>query len=184
MRLLAALVLAGLCAGAQAQVNRDPLTVREVDLMRERAQDSKRRIDLLIGFARDRVLVLEQMRNASRADVHNGGRQEELLEDLAGLIDELDDNLAMYSKHGDDLRRPLRHVLDAEAELQCKLKALDDPATPQPKGHIALEDALDSLQSSIENANAMLTAEIAKRGEEKHKEKLDHQEVKQERTSP
>ena len=43
---------------------------------------------------------------------------------------------------------------------------------------ISLEDASDSLQSSIESAKSMLAGQIEKRGEEKDKEKLDRQEAK------
>ena len=101
--------------------------------MRETAQDPKKRIDLLIAFARERVLAIERLRSATKPGLDDSGKVADLLGDLAALIDELDDNLAMYNSHSEDLRRPLRHVLDAEAEFQQKLNALNDTATPMQK---------------------------------------------------
>ena len=173
------LLLALLCmlyGGALAQTRRDPLTSLEVDQMRDSAPDSKRRIGLLLGFAGARLLAVERLLGAVHPDPRDVAKAEELLGDFALLIDELDDNLAMYSKHGEDLRPQLRRVLDAEAGFQPRLKAIaDHAAEPQTTGvethstdphgmAAALEEASDSLQSSSESANAMLAAENLKRG--------------------
>lgn len=179
MRLLVALLVAALCACAPAQMRHDPLNSREVDLMRDSAQEPNRRIDLLIGFTRERLMAIEQLHAAKDGNDHSS-KVAGLLDELADLIDELDDNLDAYSKHGDDLRRPLRHVLEAEGEFQQRLKSLDDHASPPEKRRIesSLENASDSLQSSLDSAKSMLAAQIEKRGEEKDKEKLDRQEAK------
>ncbi len=185
MKIVSALLVAGIvaafCPCAQAQMGHDPLTSREAELMRDSAQEPKRRIDLLIGFTRERVMAVEQPHVTAKDGVDNSAKLAGMLDELADLIDELDDNLAMYSKRGDDLRRPLRHVLEAEGEFEQKLKSLESRASPEEKRRIAisLEDATDSLQSSIESAKAMLASQIAKLGEEKDKEKLDRQEAKQ-----
>lgn len=180
MRVFAALLLAALCACVQAQPRHDPLNSREVDLMRDSAQEPTRRIDLLIGFTRERVMAVEQLHAAARDGNDSSAKVAGMLNEMADLIDELDDNLAAYSKRGEDLRRPLRNVLEAEAEFQQKLKSLGDDATAPEKRRIAisLEDASDSLESSMDSAKAMLAAQIEKRGEEKDKEKLDRQEAK------
>ena len=161
-----------LCIGAFAQLRHDPLTSIEVDQMRDSAPDPGRRIDLLLGFARARLLGAEKLRVNANSGQHDIAKAEELLGDFALLIDELDDNLEMYSKRGEDLRTPLRHVLDAEAGFQTELKDLANQVVPaQTRGPAAvgltaaLEDAKDSLQSSSESAGAMLAAEERKRGE-------------------
>jgi hypothetical protein len=179
MKMLVALLLAGLCASAHGQTRHDPLNSREVELMRDSAQEPIRRIDLLIGFSRERVMTVEQLHGTAKDGGDNAGTLAGILDELTDLIDELDDNLEMYSKHGADLRRPLSHVLEAEAELHQKLRSLEDSATPPEKRRIAiaLEDASDSLQSSMDSAKSMLAAQIEKRGEEKDKEKLDRQEA-------
>lgn len=180
MKVLIAILMAGLCAGAQAQMHHDPLNDREVDQMRDSAQDPKKRIDLLIGFSRDRVLTIERLRTSNKAGLADAGKVADLLTDLAALIDEMDDNLVMYNGHSEDLRRPLRHVLDAEAEFQKKLATLNDNATPLQKHRFAaaLEDASESIKSSTESARAMLADQVEKKGEEKSKEKPDSKKGK------
>jgi len=177
--MLAAILLVGLSPVAQAQIHHDPLTAREVDEMRDSAQDPKKRVEYLIDFARERVLAIDRLRTTTRPGLDDAGKMEQLLTDLAELIDELDDNLDMYNRHSEDLRRPLRQVIGAEAEFQQKLKALDDTATPLQKRRFAaaLEDASDSLESSTDSARAMLADQIAKKGEEKKNDKADRQEV-------
>ncbi len=181
MKILIAILLACFCVGAQAQVRHDPLNAREVEQMRETAQDPKKRIELLISFSRDRMLAVERLRSSNKPGLDDGARVADLLGDLAVLIDELDDNLSMYNGHSEDLRRPLRHVIDAEAEFQQKLKVLGDNASPLQKRRFAaaLDDASDSLRTSTETARAMLADQIEKKGEEKNKEKLDRHDAKQ-----
>jgi hypothetical protein len=180
LKILAAILLFGLCAGAQAQHHHDPLNDREVEQMRESAQDPKKRIELIISFARERVLAIERLRSATKPGLDDSEKVADLLGDLASMIDELDDNLTMYGGHSEDLRRPLRHVLDAEVEFQQKLKTLNDNATPLQRKRFAaaLEDATESLRSSTESARAMLADQLEKKGEEKNKGKLDRQDAK------
>jgi hypothetical protein len=182
MRILAALLLVGLCAAAQAQRGHDPLNPREVEAMRESAQEPKKRVDLLLSFARERVLAIERLRSAAKPGKDDPSAIAELLTDLASLIDELDDNLAMYNGHSEDLRRPLQHVLDTESEFLKKLAVLDQNATPLERRRFAaaLEDASDSLKTSVEGARVMLADQIAKKGEDKGKEKSDHKGAKPE----
>jgi hypothetical protein len=193
VKILPVIVLAGLCGVAGAQMRHDPLNAREVDQLRENAQEPKKRIDLLISFARERMLAIERMRgvaqpatqSATQPDAKLGGgdsdRMADLLADLAAVVDELDDNLEMYNGHSEDLRRPLRHVLEAEAEFLPKLEALNEGATPLQRRRLAaaVEDAADSVKSSSESARAMLDGQIAKKGEEKEKEKPGRREAQQ-----
>jgi len=167
--LLGGLLLAGLGVSGQAQAHRDPLTDREVELLRDSAQVPKQRIEYLVGFARERMLAVDRLRGAGTPGPHEAAKMGELLSDLALLIDELDDNLEMYNKHSEDLRRPLRRVLDAEGEIQQKLKGLRDAATPGQKRQFAveLEDASDAVESSSVAARAMLADQLTKKGEEK-----------------
>jgi hypothetical protein len=160
-------------AGAEAQSRHDPLTEREVEILRESAREPKKRIEFLVGFIRERVLAIDRIRTFSRSGLDDGNKLGQLLGDVASLIDELDDNLDMYNKHSEDLRRPLRHVLEAEDDFQQKLKALSDAATPLQKRNFAgaLADASDSLSSSAESARTMLADQLAKKGEDKSKEK-------------
>ena len=177
MKTLAVLLLFVLCAGASAQLHHDPLSSLEVDQMRDTAQEPERRIDLLLGFAHARLLGVERLHVQGKSAGADLAKAEELLGDFALLIDELDDNLDAYDRHGEDLRKPLRHVLDTEAGLQQELKGLADKiAQLQAQGPTvgltaAMADATDSLQSSSESAGAMLAAEERKRGQAQSEKK-------------
>ena len=164
--------------GAAAQSRSDPLNDREIDAMREHAQEPKKRIDLMIGFANERVMAIDRLRTATPM---NSAKVADLLDELASVVDEIDDNLQMYNGHSEDLRRPLRHVLSAETEFQKKLAELNTQATPAQRRVFAasMEDAAESISSSTDSAKAMLADQIAKKGEEKDKEKLDKEEAKQ-----
>jgi hypothetical protein len=158
---------------AAAQTRHDPLNAREVEQMRDSAQDPKKRVELVLSFASERMLAIERLRTAAKPGANDPATIASLLADLAGLIDELDDNLDMYNRHSEDLRNPLRHVLDAEAEFQKKLAELGESATAQQKRLFAaaLEDATDSIKTSSESTRAMLADQIAKKGEVKSKDK-------------
>lgn len=180
MKILVAVLLAALCACALGQSRNDPLTSREVDLLRDTAQQPPQRIRLLISFAEQRMLAAERLRNPARPGFTDPDKVSDLLGELAAVVDELDDNLAMYNGHSEDLRHALRHVLDAEEKFLKRLNALEDGAPPQQKRSFAaaLADASESVRSSRESAQAMLTDQIAKKGEAKEKEKIDHHENK------
>jgi hypothetical protein len=186
MKTFVTILLAVFCTASQAQTHHDPLNEREIEQMRDNAQDPKKRIDLIIAFARERVLAIERLHSATNPALSDADKIADLLSDLAVLIDELDDNLAMYNGHSEDLRRPLHHVLDAEEEFQKKIDALNDAATPLQKRRFsaALEDASDSLRSSTETARAMLADQIEKKGEEKSKGKQAREDAEPMRVPP
>ena len=178
MRNSVCILLLLLCVCASAQLRHDPLTSVEVDQMRDTAQDPERRIDLLLGFARIRLLGAGQLRVSPDSGGREIAKAEELLGDFALLIDELDDNLEMYNQRGEDLRTALRHVLDAETVFQQELKGLADRFAPAEKQgstavslETALEDATDSLRSSTESAGAMLADQERQSGEARSEKK-------------
>lgn len=180
MKTLAAVLLIALSTVVQAQAHHDPLNAREVEAMRESAQEPKKRVDLLLTFARERVMAIERLRTAAKPGSNDPVTIADLLTDLATLIDELDDNLSMYNGHSEDLRRPLSRVLDAEAEFQKKLAELGESASPMQKRRFAaaLEDASESIKTSSEIARAMLADQIQKKGEAKGKDKGDRDDAK------
>jgi hypothetical protein len=173
VKILTAVLLIAITAASVAQNRHDPLNAREVEQMRDSAQDPKKRVELVLSFARERMLAIERLRTASKPGSNDQVTVASLLADLAGIIDELDDNLDMYNRHSEDLRNPLRHVLDAESEFQKKLAELGESATAQQKRifSAALEDATDSIKTSSETARNMLADQIAKKGELKNKDK-------------
>jgi Asp-tRNA(Asn)/Glu-tRNA(Gln) amidotransferase A subunit family amidase len=149
-------VLLAIAVPTAAQSHPDPLTEREVDKMRDTAQDPAKRIDLLLSFTRQRIDSLEHL--APSVNDADTARVRELLGEIAAIVDELDSNLSMYDGRGQDLRHPLHRVLDAEAGFQQRLKALFDAATPVRRQSFAaaLQDAAESIRDSSESARTLL----------------------------
>jgi hypothetical protein len=78
-----------------------------------------------------------------------------MLEDFLAVYDELNDNIDMYVGRKDDIRKPLKVIIEADTEFQSKLRALKIPRTPMPpklsQYEFLLTDALDTVDSSAED---------------------------------
>ncbi len=168
------IVLLLACTLAAAQRTHDPLTTREVEQLREAAQDPERRIDLLLEYTTDRLLAVERLHKLEAPSDRDVETLASLLDDMATLVDELDDNLDMYDKHGEDLRRALRKVIAADEDFRTRLAMLDHERTMLHRRSYAaaLAEAAESVQQSLESAHTMLDSQLARKGEEK--EKLHH----------
>src|ERR1700692_4262771 len=106
-----------------AQRRRDPLNPLEIDELRDAMLDPDQRLKLYVKFSRDRMNKLEQMR--SNPKVTERGRQtHDMLEDFLGVYNELNDNIDMYVGRKDDVRKPLKLIIEADTEFQSKLRAL------------------------------------------------------------
>lgn len=171
MKILAALLLVLFSAPVFAQRTHDPLNTREVDQLRDAAQDPERRIALLLEYATERLLGVERLHRADHRSDRDAETLASLLGDLATIVDELDDNLDMYDKHGEDLRRALRKVIAANEDFRKRLAELDRERTMLSRRAYAaaLADATESVQQSLESARTMLDRQIARKGQEKEK---------------
>jgi phage gp36-like protein len=158
------------CSG---QRRHDPLSNKEVDELREAAQDPPQRIKLLLKFTRARMAVIEQLRANPKLAEADRDKLAQALEDFADLVDELDGNLSNYDKLSKDLRKPLQDVIAADTEFQMKLKAMKDSLGNEMNTDyaLALEAAIDSVNSSAASSRTLLADQIAKKGEEKAAEK-------------
>src|SRR5206468_12588142 len=85
------------------------------------------------------------------------------------IMDEIDDNLSDYDSKGEDIRKALREVIEADTDFQLKLRAIRDTAPEKVKKQYSfgVENALESVNSSADSARAMLDDENAKKGKEK-----------------
>ncbi len=180
---------------ALAQRHRDPLNDDEVNRLREAAQDPEKRMKLYVGFAKSRMEMIQHMRTDPKLMGDDDSEMSARLQDLATLVDEIDDNLDDYNSKTQDLRKPLKTVIEMDSDFQVKLTELKrTSSTEQLRNYgIALEDAADSVSESADSARALLEDQLAKRGsvkeqtkkekekeekEEKKKEKRDSDEVK------
>src|SRR6266566_1728 len=99
-----------------AQRRRDPLNPLEIDQLRDAMLDPDQRLKLYVKFSRDRMNKLEQMRSDPKA-TDRARQTHDMLEDFLGVYDELNDNIDMYVGRKDDIRKPLKDIIEANTEL-------------------------------------------------------------------
>lgn len=155
---LAALLVAGatICL---AQRHRDPLTQQEIDQIRDSSWEPRLRLPLYVDFARARLVKLEQMRSDPKTK-DRARQTHDLLDDFQLLYDELNDNIDTYVDRHDDIRKPLKLVIDADTEFQAKLRGLKDAAdVPKQEAQqyeFVLTNAIETVDSAMEDHRKLL----------------------------
>ncbi|MFZ0730680.1 MAG: hypothetical protein WAM79_00010 [Candidatus Sulfotelmatobacter sp.] len=154
------ILLAALAMPAVAQRHHDPLTDVEINQIRDTSWEPGRRLPLYVEFARARLVKLEQMRSDPKTK-NRGQQTHDLLDDFQALYDELNDNIDTYVDRRDDIRKPLKIVIDADTEFQSKLRALKDAANVAPQEEATYEfvltNAIDSVDSATDDHRKLLT---------------------------
>jgi hypothetical protein len=140
--------------GISAEHRRDPLNPVEIDQLRDAMLDPDERLKLYVTFSRDRMTKLEVMRSDPRT-TERGRQTHDMLEDFLAVYDELNDNVEMYVGRKDDIRKPMKLVIEADTEFQSKLRALKSSANTSASEanqyEFLLTDALDTVDSSAED---------------------------------
>jgi len=143
-----------------AQKRRDPLNPLEIDQLRDTMLFPDERLKLYVKFSRDRMTKLEQMRSDPKT-TERGRQTHDMLEDFLAVYDELNDNVDMYYDRRNDIRKPLKGIIEADTEFQSKLRALKSAANTNPaelsQYEFLLTDALDTVDSSTEDHRKTLT---------------------------
>lgn len=149
-----------ICAPAIAQRHHDPLTQPEIDKIRDASWEPKQRLTLYLEFARARLVKMEQARNDPKTK-DRAQQTHDLLADFQLLYDELNDNIDTYVDRKDDIRKPLKSIIEADTEFQAKLRALKDAADVSPAEASAYEfvltNALETVDTSSEDHRKLLT---------------------------
>jgi len=153
-------LLLPMCSPASAQKRRDPLNPLEIDQLRDAMLDPDERLKLYVTFARDRMAKLEQMRSDPKTK-DRASQTHDILEDFLAVYEELDDNIEMYVGRKDDIRRPLKLIIEADTEFQSKLRAIKNAANTKPEESTVYEflltDALDTVDSSADDHRKTVT---------------------------
>ncbi|HEV2468813.1 MAG TPA: hypothetical protein VGS78_06435 [Candidatus Sulfotelmatobacter sp.] len=153
------LLVATTAVPARAQRHHDPLTEAEINQIRDTSWEPGRRLPLYVGFARARLVKMEQMRSDPKTK-NRGQQTHDLLDEFQALYDELNDNIDTYVDRRDDIRKPLKTVLDADTEFQSKLRALKDAANVSPQEaamyEFVLTNAIDAVDSATNDHRKLL----------------------------
>jgi hypothetical protein len=161
LRLGACVVLLSVIAAssANAQQHRDPFSRAEIDQIRETSWEPQLRLGLYVKFARERLAALEQMRSDPKTK-NRAQQTHDKLDDFLLIYDELNDNIDTYVDRKDDIRKPLKVIIDADTEFQAKLLALRDAAGIAPaeaqQYEFILSEALTTLDGSADDHRKLM----------------------------
>src|ERR1700689_5247015 len=148
-----------IAATASAQRHRDPFTQPEIDQIRDASWEPGLRLSLYIKFARARLVALEQMRSDPKTK-DRAQQTHDKLDDFLLIYDELNDNIDTYIDRKDDIRKPLKVIIDADTEFQAKLLALKDaadvPAEELQQYQFILTDILDTVDTALQDHRKLL----------------------------
>jgi hypothetical protein len=159
LRLSLGLLLCVVASTSLAQRHRDPLTPPEIDQIRDASWEPRQRLALYVQFARARLVKLEQMR-ADPKTTNRPQQTHDLLDDFQLLYDELNENIETYLDRKDDIRKPLKLIIDADTEFSAKLHALKDAADVKPSEYrdyeFVLTNALETVDGSGDDHRKLL----------------------------
>jgi len=151
---LGLLLVLPLLVPLRAQRRRDPLNALEIDQLRDAMLEPDQRLKLYVKFSRDRITKLEQMRSDPKT-TERARQTHDMLEDFLAVYDELNDNIDMYVGRKDDIRKPLKAIIEADTEFQAKLRALKNSgntnADEAKQYEFLLTDALDTVDTSADD---------------------------------
>jgi len=177
LRLGVGLVLLIAAAPGVGQRHRDPFTRAEIDQIRDTSWEPNLRLALYVKFARERLVGMEQMRSDPKTK-DRAQQTHDHLDDFLLIYDELNDNIDTYVDRKNDIRKPMKVILDADTEFQAKLRALRDaagvPAEEAKQYEFVLSNAIDTVDTSTPEHRKTLAdqEEIAK-----HRKKSDTRQV-------
>lgn len=122
------------------------------------------RLKLFVQFTRVRLDAVTQAQTdpkvTDRAQVIH-----DKLQDFLDVYDELDENVDMFADRRNDIRKPLKLVINADTEFQGKLRTFKDAATnsqDQLKQYeFLLSNALDAVSNGLQDHRQLLTEQEA-----------------------
>lgn len=171
------IIVTGLAIASSFAQRHADLAPAEVDQLRDSMMEPDTRLKLFVKFARVRVDALAQVRTDPKIGPADRPSQiHDKLQDFLDIYDELNDNIDMYVDRKDDVRKPLKAIIEADAEFQTKLKAFQDSLGSSRENtkpfEFVLSNVLDTLNSSVDDHKKLMQEqEIAAKNRKKHKER-------------
>jgi hypothetical protein len=124
---------------AQKQ-KREPLTETQQDQIAEAGIDPVARVDLYVKFINEHCDTIKGLIKRAKGPARSR-RVDDELQDFTALLDELGDNLDVYSQRNADLRKSLKGLNEGVQQWQSVLHDL-----PSESGfELSLKEALDSI---------------------------------------
>jgi hypothetical protein len=130
---------------------REPLSEAQVELIREAGIDPNERVSLYTKFLNEHADVLKGLSTRAR----NGSRSQRLdneLQDFTALMDELGDNLDVFSDRHADIRKALKTLSDSTDRWQTILRTMGS----DPTFDLARKEAIESGEDLASEAKRLL----------------------------
>jgi hypothetical protein len=131
---------------AQTQ-KREPLTEKQQDEIEEAGIDPVARVDLYVKFLNEYCDTIKGLIPRAKSAARSR-RIDDELEDFAALMDELGDNLDVFSQRKADLRKSLKGLNESIQHWQAILRDLPS----EPGFELALKEAIDSTNDLTDQA--------------------------------
>jgi len=158
MRTLAAILLCLVATGPlYAQRNTpEPLTPDQQDKIAEAGIDPVARVDLYVKFLDDRADIIRSLIKRAKSPARSQ-RLDGELQNFSALMDELGDNLDVYSQRKADIRKSLKGLNDGVQRWQTLLKDLPS----EPGFELSLKAAEESNNDLINQTKQLTTDQEA-----------------------
>jgi hypothetical protein len=137
---------------AQKQ-KREPLTEEQQDQIAETGINPVARVDLYVKFLNDRSATIKGLVPRAKSSARLR-RIDDELKDFAALMDELSENLDLYSERKADIRKSLKGLNESIANWQLVLRGVPS----EPGFELSLKEAIDSANDLADQAK-QLTAD-------------------------
>jgi DNA phosphorothioation-dependent restriction protein DptG len=153
--------------GYAGQRQKDVLTERQTEDLREADDQPVEKLKLYLGYIDERTQELEKLNTNFRAqnrdaEIHN------LFQEFTQLADELQDNMDSFDEQHEDLRKGLKLILEKSERWPDVLNA----PKPNPEYDFVRKTALEAAKSVHEDAQKLLDEQndyFAKQKKEKGK---------------
>jgi hypothetical protein len=137
---------------ASQQQKREPLTEKQQDEIEEAGIDPVGRVNLYVKFLNDYSDTIKGLIPRAKSAARIRRIDGELL-DFSALMDELGDNLDMFSQRKADLRKSLKGLSESIQHWQAVLRDLPS----EPGFELSLKEAIDSANDLADQAKEITT---------------------------
>ena len=151
---LALIMVSSFSLPGPASGRRDPLTSDEVDKLREATQDPDIRLHLLVTFANARLQSALQLKTSTKPPEDRAHQIHALLEDFNAIVEELEDNLDMYTRQRAVFKKAMKEIVPAYADWQSKLRGLKPAGTETGTATAEYRQFEFVLTTSLETVDA------------------------------
>jgi hypothetical protein len=151
--LLASLLAAPLCG---QKVKRDPLNDTQQEQIAEAGIDPVARVDLFVKFLNERADTIKGLTTRGHSSARSY-RLDNDLQDFSALMDELGDNLDVFSDRKADIRKSLKGLNEGVQRWQSILKGLPS----EPGFELSRQDAIESSNDLAEQAKQLTSDQTA-----------------------